>query len=362
MFNSPGGHLWISVTRRSLSVFWKQRKLVQKNPSLSNAQASASSSRRLGKLQDALETYQPNTPRITDIVMGIEDRGAVIEHGRLRITSSELSHRDHKTALVLSGTSRSLTAYDFCRMLELEDNSLKGLEEVLPMRNRRTLERSGSWAFVFISPAYAMEYQQRVDELQKIYSRQVTPTGTILSNMPPAEKSINGRAKHCQLFNHALASTLQNASMAAQLFPFDSKLKLAIGIHRSLCQSKSSGYKFFPVKLHLDHPALPSFDSQYIRELLKLDGIMRGRKWALPETDDAVIQVETTTMSGLSPLDLGGADCHPSVNIAGVWQVNFLTAFDAARFVRVWHRKPLAVFGNISLDKPDIYVKAECIF
>jgi hypothetical protein len=105
--------------------------LRQRNPFGPSYQARAAKSlsgRKQGKCQDVPKICLSNTPRIADIVMGIEDCGVVIEHGRLRITSSKRSRQDHRTALVLSGTSQSLTAYDICRTLKSEGN-LEGLEE-----------------------------------------------------------------------------------------------------------------------------------------------------------------------------------------------------------------------------------------
>jgi hypothetical protein len=207
-----------------------------------------------------------------------------------------------------------------------------------------------------------MACQQRVVELQELWSRQVATAGTIASIMPTEASFANGRANQTKLFNYALTSTLQNVSVTAQLFPFDSKLQRAIRIHRGLYQAGSSGNQFFPVRLHLDHPTIPVLDSHYLRKLLKLDGIMRGRRWALPENDDAIIRVEPMTVHGLSQVNLGVSECDSVTNIPIMWRINFLTAFDATRFVRIWHHKSLPLLGNIDIDECSLYVKAECIF
>ncbi|KAE8133782.1 hypothetical protein BDV38DRAFT_181708 [Aspergillus pseudotamarii] len=366
MFYSRRRHLWASTTRRLISQLWESPKLSQKFTSLLSSGVSTrniSTAKKPGKLQDVSGTNQPSTPRIADIVMGIEDCGVTIERGQLEITSSERSRRGHRTALVLSGASLSLTHYDFRRMLKSKDYSLKGLEEVLPIRDRQTLQRSDSWLLIFTSPAYAVEYQQRVIELQELYLRQVAPTTTTTLDRP-TEASTNGRVKHGEHFNYALGSTLRNVSVAAQLFPFDFKLQRTIGIHRGLRQPGSSGNKLFPVKLQLNYVSFPSLDSHHIRKLLKLDGIMRGRRWALPETDDAVIQIEPTTVLGLSQINLEGTGSlsQSTFNFMRMWRVNFLTSFEAARFARVWHQKPLPKLGNEDLHVPSPHVKAECIF
>ena len=206
-----------------------------------------------------------------------------------------------------------------------------------------------------------MEYQKRVIELQELYLRQVAPTTTTLDT--PAETSTNG-VKHSEHFNYALGSTLRNVSVAAQLFPFDFKLQRTIGIHKGLRKPESSGNKLFPVKLQLNYVSFPSLDSHHIRKLLKLDGIMRGRKWALPETDDAVVQIEPTTVLGLTQINLEGTGSlsQSTVTFMRMWCVNFLTSFEAARFARVWHQKPLPKLGNEDLHVPSPHVKAECIF
>ncbi|KAB8258921.1 hypothetical protein BDV32DRAFT_65783 [Aspergillus pseudonomiae] len=178
-----------------------------------------------------------------------------------------------------------------------------------------------------------------------------------------AETSTNGRVKHNEHFNYALGSSLRNVSVAAQLYPFEFKLRRTMGIHRGLHQSESSGNKLFPVKLQLDYLSFPSLDSHHIRKLLKLDGIMRGQRWALPKTD-AVIQIEPTTVLGLSKMNLEGTGSlnQSSANFIRMWLVNFLTSFEAARFARVWHQRPLPKLGNEDPHEPSPRVKAECIF
>ena len=89
-----------------------------------------------GKLHDASGTDPPSTPRIADIVMGIEGCGVTIERGKLKITSSERSRRGHRTALILSGASQSLASYDFRRMLASKDYSSNGLEEGVSIHTR----------------------------------------------------------------------------------------------------------------------------------------------------------------------------------------------------------------------------------
>ena len=107
------------------------------------------------------------------------------------------------------------------------------------------------------------------------------------------------------------------------------------------------------MKLQLDCVSFPSLDSHYIRKLLQLDGIMRGRRWALPETDDAVIQIEPTTVLGLSQLNLErtGSLSQSSAKFIRMWRINFLTSFEAAHFARVWHQKPLPKLGNEDLHE-----------
>lgn len=156
----------------------------------------------------------------------------------------------------------------------------------------------------------------------------MAPTATATLDMPAETSTTDGRVKHSEHSNFALGSSLRNVSVAAQLFPFDFKLQRTIGIHRGLRQSESSGNKLFP------------------------------------ETDDAVIQIEPTTVLGLSQLNLErtGSLSQSSAKFIRMWRINFLTSFEAAHFARVWHQKPLPKLGNEDLHEPSPHVKAECIF
>lgn len=73
--------------------------------------------------------------QIADIVIGTRSSGVrVNRNGELQVTSEENSRRGHKTALVLSRASPSLTGYDIRRIFESQNdtpNDLtdRGLEE-----------------------------------------------------------------------------------------------------------------------------------------------------------------------------------------------------------------------------------------
>lgn len=76
-----------------------------------------------------------NSSQIADIVIGTRYSGVSVNHnGELEIISEEYSHRNHKTALVLSRASPSLTEYDIRRIFESQSDTPKdltnrGLEE-----------------------------------------------------------------------------------------------------------------------------------------------------------------------------------------------------------------------------------------
>lgn len=69
---------------------------------------------------------------LVEIVSGNRDPGVSINsYGKLRITSDEKSHRNNKTALILSRASSSLTIYDFRRLLGsgMDESAGEGFEE-----------------------------------------------------------------------------------------------------------------------------------------------------------------------------------------------------------------------------------------
>lgn len=87
------------------------------------------------QLHGNTESELPNGAQISDIVMGTHNSGVnVNRNGELEIISEERSHRHHKTALILSRASSSLTEYDIRRVFEYQDDNPegatgKGLEE-----------------------------------------------------------------------------------------------------------------------------------------------------------------------------------------------------------------------------------------
>lgn len=87
------------------------------------------------QLHNDAEGTLPKGAQISDIVMGTQNCGVnVNRYGQLEIISEERSRRNHKTALILSRASPSLTEYDIRGVFEsqndnLEDTTNEGLEE-----------------------------------------------------------------------------------------------------------------------------------------------------------------------------------------------------------------------------------------
>lgn len=95
------------------------------------------------QVHDNLEVSPPNSPHISEIVLGTRDCGASVNpDGMLEIKSDQLSRRLHKTALILSQASSSLTEYDIRGILGFQTDAQKhaadgGLEEGPYMAGRK---------------------------------------------------------------------------------------------------------------------------------------------------------------------------------------------------------------------------------
>ena len=98
------------------------------------------------QLHDNTESDLPNGAQISDIVMGTQNSGVNINrNGELEIISKGPSHRHHKTALILSRASPSLTEYDIRRVFKYKNDDPegamnKGLEEGAFIHTKSELE------------------------------------------------------------------------------------------------------------------------------------------------------------------------------------------------------------------------------
>lgn len=295
------------------------------------------------------ETGQSNWPQIADIVTGTKDCGAKVSSGELVITSDERSRRPHKTALVASGVNASLSERDFRSILEFQEESEElgsdgGLDEILPLRHPETLGRTGSWALVFTSPAHAKRCQQTVSRLQILRSdrwqgRSATAINASAGWTPPRTRD------GTKSYGFLATTPFYRLTLEARLYPFDAQLQDAISAHRELTRPRAVARRF-PVRLCVSDPGYMSVE--YIKKLLHLDGVGRGRPWAVSDSDNAIVQVGH---------DIASRVDH--VPVHDNWRVDFLTASDAGQFVRLWHRRPLPMLDGA---KEDLFLKAECLF
>lgn len=100
----------------------------------------------------------------------------------------------------------------------------------------------------------------------------------------------------------------------------------------------------FPVRLCAKSGYL---SEEYIERLLHLDGLSRGRAWAVSKADGAISQV------GRDPTSRFQAG-HDN------WRVDFSSASDAAQFARTWHRRMLPMLEEETKGK--VIVSTECLF
>lgn len=320
---------------------------------------------------------------LASIVLGTQDCGAEVNrNGQLEITSEERSRHYHRTALILARASPSLTEYDFRRLLQhpyesLEDDAAEddaggGLLEgthshnaceiefangipVFPVRGYRTLQRLDSWVLMFASPAQAADYQSKVQRLQDLYlEASPVPDATAINAAPD-----NPRQGGLQGVSYTLTTPFQRLSLSAQLHPFDSDLEHAIGVHRDLVLPKGSHDSYYPVRLYVERPDY--LNAKYIRKLLKLDGIARGRAWAVSTGDDAIIQIRADAVTRISHDLPADRSFGTSAINADNWRVNFLRPSDAAQFARIWHRRVLPTLDN-SEDARNPTLEVECLF
>lgn len=226
---------------------------------------------------------------------------------------------------------------------------------VFPVRGYRTLQRLDSWVLIFASPAQAANYQSRIQRLQDLYLKtSPVPDATAINAVPE-----NPRQGGLQGINYTLTTPFQRLSLSAQLHPFKSDLQHAIGVHRDLVLPKSSHNPYYPVRLYVECPSYLS--AKYIRKLLKLDGVARGRPWAVSAGDDAIIQVRADAVTRIShDLPTDRSFGTSAIN-ADNWRVNFLCPSDAAHFARTWHRRALPTLDN-SEDARNPTLEVECLF
>lgn len=189
------------------------------------------------------------------------------------------------------------------------------------------------------------------------------------SNAPPFPDSttINtpsgllsqGRRNRIKMHSYPLMTQSQRLSLVAKLFPFDPKLQRAISVYKGLGQPRAIDQQSFPVRLYL--PFSGYLSAAYIKKLLQLDGVARGRPWAVSCDGDAIVQVGPDVVSKFSQMSSWDSLTRSSAIMADNWRINFVLASDAAHFVRTWHRRPFPRLDD-SKDCRSLILKAECLF
>lgn len=228
-----------------------------------------------------------------------------------------------------------------------------------PFRQYQTLQRRDSWVLIFASPADAKRYQQIMLRPQHLYSKvPPIPDPTAINTVAPS-LSLQRRPHRAKMYSYALTRPFQRLSLTAKIFPFEPTLQRAIGVHKGLIPPRAIEEQIFPVRLSV--ACLGYLSVEYIKKLLQLDGIARGRPWAVSGDDNAVVQVGPGDSSKLLQMPLRDLRIRSPAALADNWRINFLLSSDAAHFARVWHRRPFPRLDD-SWDGRSLILKAECLF
>lgn len=198
---------------------------------------------------------------------------------------------------------------------------------------------------MFTSPAQAARYQETVFRLKGTHWLKEHGQNAVAVN-PGAVLTPPLRVGHTKSHGFLSTKPFQCIFLDARLSPFDPHLEDAITAHRELTRPRILGRQCYPVKLFVRDQGVLS--AEYIKRLLHLDGIGRGRPWAVSDSENAIIQV--------------GYEVAARTNRVAVddnWRVDFLAASEAAQFVRMWNKRPLPMLDDA---KGSVILKAECLF
>ncbi|KAF3481006.1 uncharacterized protein GIQ15_06353 [Arthroderma uncinatum] len=298
--------------------------------------------------------------------------------GRLQITHPALSRRPHKTALLLSRAPTSLTERDFLRILapgkHLEGwKSQGGLEEVIPIRNLKTLDRTDGWLLLFTNPASAAAYQAAVHRLRELL-RNNTPFYPASDLVLPSNYSVRGSLGF-NLQDYTLTTPWQFPLLTADHFPFGEWVNSCIKVHRAVTgtgkrddhqhtmSSPSPSVPGYPVRVCISRHIFLGLTKQAIRNFLIWDGEVRSIHWDLIEGMDSIVSLD----------DDQGADDglvrerRPSKPKFGEydvsnWRILFESASEARRFVRAWNMKDYPQSPDAPYCDPPARIKAEALF
>ncbi|RJE23652.1 hypothetical protein PHISCL_04028 [Aspergillus sclerotialis] len=195
--------------------------------------------------------------------------------------------------------------------------------------------------------------------LQRVYSKvPPIPDPTAINAAAPS-LPLQGRPNRVKMYSYALTTPFQRLSLKAKIFPFEPTLQRAISVHKGLVSSRANEEQVFPVRLSVACSGYLSVE--YIKNLLQLDGIARGRPWAVSGDDNAVVQVGPGDGFNFLQMPLRDLRIRSPAALADNWRINFLLASDAAHFARAWHRRHFPRLDD-SRDGRNLILKAECLF
>lgn len=225
------------------------------------------------------------------------------------------------------------------------------------MRFHDTLQRLTAWVLVFATPASAKEYQERAHHLRKLVRNNI-PTSHVSKIAPPPNYTVGG-VHGFTLNDYTLTTPWQRPMLFAQLAPFESKLQRAIDIHTYLVSLGRDGDEGFPVRVWVDQHNLLSITAELLERLLLWDGRVRGSLWRIAQRDYTVAPL---TGQFQRRMILGDGEAWLGTKDVSNWFINFQSASEARRFVRLWHRRQLPKFSQLPFSDPQPLIKAECLF
>ncbi|EFE44042.1 hypothetical protein TRV_01170 [Trichophyton verrucosum HKI 0517] len=320
-----------------------------------------------------------------EMVPGTASQGTGVDinkMGQLQITDANLSKRPHKTALVLYRAPASLTERDFLRILapgkHIEGwKSQGGLEQIIPTRNPKTLDRMNGWILLFSNPAAAAAYQGKVHKLRELL-RDKTPFYPASSIDLPSNYEVPG-SMGFTLQDYTLTAPWQFPLITAEFFPFSKWVSSCIRTQESITgviahdeeeppetsapvpfSSDAAGY---PVRMCISRDSFLSPTRKSLINFLYWDGERRSVPWDLIEGWDKVIFLTNGKEDGSTPL---GEKAHAKPKFGEYdisnWRVTFRSASDARRFVRTWHMKEFPQAEDMDYCDPPPVIKAEALF
>ncbi|KAK2850578.1 hypothetical protein FQN49_005525 [Arthroderma sp. PD_2] len=297
--------------------------------------------------------------------------------GQLHITSPLLSERPHKTALLLSRAPASLTERDFLRILApgkyIEGwRSQGGLEQIMPIRNPKSLDRTNGWVLVFTTPAAAAAYQVKVRKLRELL-RNNSPFYPASGLDIPSNYSVRGSLGFA-LQDYTLTSPWQYPLLTAEHFPFGKWVNSCIRTYETItgagtmhgrqsASSPSQSPSGYPVRICISRNAFLGPTAQSLRNFLVWDGKTRSVPWDLIEGDDKITFLNSGNADGDGLLS-ESSHSKPKFGEYDIsnWRLMFNSASGARRFVRTWHMKDYPQSPEAPYCDPPPLIKAEALF